>query len=426
MVLCMRKILIAFLLLTFLCSCSASQFQYPTDNTYHAGTDYQYNMYSQTAIYNITDSGEGYYFWVPFCLLYIDKASMTAVPVCSKPNCRHYEETDAERYALCDAFIQPVEGNVHLFWNEGNLYAIQRAAQDRKFYELVKISPDGSRREILHQLGEVLIISGAVTHRGYLYAALTYYDENMKTHCGIWKYSLNNPSEKPIQLLELQSRGSKEVLHNMTAYGNHLYFCMYVNDDIYDGLFVSCDIQTGELQEIMATDDGFKTTEVTFVDGKLLVLRSNATQENTALDGENQFAPFQIWLCDIDGSNPRLLGNNYGTVLSDGEYIYRGGFLWLEDGEDHFLHIYDADYNELDTVDLCLIPGITTPWMFAYYPTMDDRVLILTSSKGEKRFRLYWFDKSQIGSGAIEVHPVMDFEDEYRGAFAHGGTLKIK
>jgi len=64
--------------------------------------------------------------------------------------------------------------------------------------------------------------------------------------------------------------------------------------------------------------------------------------------------------------------------------------------------------------------------MFAYYPTMGDRVLFMENGLRSGRSYMFWFDKSQIGSGAIKVHPIVDFEDEYRGVFAHGGTLKIK
>jgi hypothetical protein len=419
----LKKAFLLIIALALLCSCSTQKSAYPTDNTFHAGTDYQYNMFASTNVYCMADAGEGFYFWVPMCLLYIDKATLAPIPVCNKPNCQHYNEADSERFALCNAFIPPTTNKISLFWNDNNLYAIQRSELSGKRQEIIRISADGSRREKLHSLGKVAVISGVVVHRGYMYIALTSYDENTSVSCGLWAYSLTNPNEKPRLLLELEGRGNHSVVGNMTAYGNQLYFYIIKNDQFDDTVFVSYDILTDELHEIMTTDDGYKTSLVTFVKDKMVLVRVNTTTETLGTP-----VPYeqQLWLCDLDGGNPRMLSTDYGIIATDGEYIYRGADYWIPNNPDHYLHIYDADYNELDKIDLNELPGVTDPRMFAYYPTMGDRVLFMENGLRSGRSYMFWFDKSQIGSGAIEVHPVMDFEDEYRGVFAHGGTLKIK
>ena len=419
----MRKAFLLIIALAFLCSCNTKKSAYPTDNTFHAGTDYQYNMYTATGFFHIADAGEGYYFYTPMCLLYIDRATMTPVPVCSKPNCQHYKETDPERYALCDAFLLPANASFLFFWNDDCIYAIKHTGYIGRQQEIVKISPDGSKREVLHSLGEVVTVSGAVVHRGYMYIALAYYDENMTLFCGLWAYSLNNPSEEPRKLLTLEIREHHNLVSNMTAYGDKLYFKLYLSDGLYDYNFVSCDMQTGELKEVLKTDDGYRTATVSFLNDRILAVRTNESLER--LGTENPYEQ-QLWLCDLDGGNPRMLSTDYGVIVTDGEYIYRGADFWIPNNPDHYLHIYDADYNELDKIDLNELPGVTDPWMFAYYPTMGDRVLLMDNGMRSGHRYLYWFDKSQIGSGAIEVHPIVDFEDEYRGVFAHGGTLKIK
>ena len=192
----MRKAFLLIIALAFLCSCNTKKSAYPTDNTFHAGTDYQYNMYTATGFFHIADAGEGYYFYTPMCLLYIDRATMTPVPVCSKPNCQHYKETDPERYALCDAFLLPANGGLLFFWNDDCIYAIKKTGYIGMQQEIVKISPDGSKREVLHSLGEVVVISGAVVHRGYMYIALTYLRRKHDDVLRLMGIFSNNPSEE--------------------------------------------------------------------------------------------------------------------------------------------------------------------------------------------------------------------------------------
>lgn len=156
-----RVCLAAMLLLALLAGCAKTPAKLPTDDTYHPETDHPYMMQTQqTAMYSwFVETDKGYYFRVQTTLFYMDRDSMEPIPVCSKPNCLHYEETDKEKYEACNAFF-PTEANYYLGRYGEYLYLETSVTGQRPdgwlttVPAIVRVTLDGSRRETVRTLGD--------------------------------------------------------------------------------------------------------------------------------------------------------------------------------------------------------------------------------------------------------------------------------
>ena len=111
-------------------------------------------------------------------------------------------------------------------------------------------------------------------------------------------------------------------------------------------------------------------------------------------------------------SNQKFITDDHGLYTADGQYIYRGTNFWVYENTDHYLHIYDADYNEIDRVDLYELPGMGKPVSVSYHIS-SDQVIIEAWESGTNRKFHYWFNKSEIGSGAIQPQLFIDYDQEY-------------
>lgn len=299
-----------------------------------------------------------------------------------------------------------------MVWYEGSLYTITKSQQNRQEKEIIRISEDGSRRETLCNLGKNNIYPQMLIHRGVMYMAATFYSEDGQAHSGIWTYSLADPGKRPVCILEYTIY-SNTVQYNMTAYGERLYFARDTSTD-FKPEFCIYDIPSGALTTIPTNQNGMYPHAALFVEGKMLLrYLSGDLVEGTYRE--------QTYRCELDGSNPQLLTEDIGFMTSDEHYIYRGGNLWT-DAADHYLHIYDADYNELDKIDLQEVLGEGRLLSASYHIAEDRAFIEISQTTSDQGFRAYcyWFDKAEIGSGNIAVHPIEDHDTRYINAVKQG------
>ena len=411
----MKRGIALLLALALLAGCAAGQ-MYPTDNAYHPETDYPYSMTMELNTKYFAEQEKGYYFYIPNCMFYMDKASMEPVPLCSKPNCLHWEEATAEAFHDCNAYfsagVRPPMG-----WFDGNLYLISQvdALEETGIHlqwALLQVAPDGAQRKILYRFSPGAIIETAIIHRGVIYIAVREITENGEVKGSIMAYSLTKPDRKPERIIEIDIFPDNSMQQSLTAYGQRLYFVRYISDE-GDRELCIYDLKTKELTQVHGTKDGYSPIYVTFMGDKMLVEYKSYLPQGDPEDVKSY--PERIYRCDLEGNGRELLWEDMGFFAADDTYIYRVANLWADKENDHFIHICDADGGEVDRIDLFAIDGAEKLVSASCHVSADDQVLIETSRGGESglRYYFYWFSKSEIGSGQIQVHPFIDFKNEY-------------
>ncbi len=421
----MKRILFCTLALLLLLSACAAGGGMPKDNNYHPETDFPYagpTVMQGFAMSSIVQGGEGYYLYVPHTLFYLDRGAAEPVPVCGRPDCMHYDEPKLEDFRACSAYLNAF-GMTQLCYWDGYLYTMQEVLHGgagKQRMELLRISADGSERKSLWTFGIDPTVSEMILHRGYLYWANRSFDESGNTIGGLYRFSLQESGAKPELLVEMTVSG-QDVLQNLTAYGQRLYFRRFTSTDetaryTPEGSaqvmeFCIYDLNTGELKSL-PNEEGRAPFTLTFAGGKLLLGYSAANPENAEL------YPVRLYRCELDGEGRTYIGEDCGIFTADDRYIYRLATPLYGLTDDQRLYIYDTDYQLLDSVgfDDVLTPGSYT--LVSTYVCADDSVFVClmertdTGYKG-RRDHIFRFDKSAIGSGAITLEHVIDFGNEY-------------
>ena len=379
---------------------------------YRFETDYGYSM---TTVWNrstIVEAENGYYFYVPTCMFYMDKSTMEPIPLCGKPNCLHWDEPTQAGFEACQAYFNTVRKPL-MYWYEGNLYLLAQTQvltpSRHNEWELLRVSPDGSRRQSLFTLGENAKPEKGLLHRGVFYLMMTSYTETGEQRTGLWAWSVTDPGKKPECLLEIERSDRYGIAQYPTAWGDCLYFVRAVSEDGQRELCIYNTV-TGDLTTLPTDEDGYSPLYATFLgDEMLLEYRTYLPQGDP---GEETSFPEKVYRCSLDGKERTLLWEDYGYFAADDRYIFRVSNLYVDPENDHFVYIYDADGRELDRVDLHTAPEGETWRSASLHVSMDGQVFVEAIDRTYRTY-LYWFDKAEIGSGQIELRPVMDFLLEY-------------
>ncbi len=414
----MKRILLCILTILLLLSGCAKAGGMPKDNRFHAETDYPYAGMPIMQFFagsSIVQGGEGYYVFVPHTLFFLDRGAAEPIPVCGRPDCMHYDEPKIEDFRACNAYLNAFGMTQLAFW-DGNLYTIQLVGHGgfgNQRMELMRISADGSQRESLWTFGRDPTVSEMILHRGCLYWGDRVFDESGNLIGGLYRFQLQKPGAKPELLAEMTVSG-QNVLQNLTAYGQRLYFRRYLNEERFEPETEFCiyDLNTGELKSI-PNEEGRRDDTLAFAGGKLLLGYSAPEPE----DAERYVT--RLFRCGLDGEGRTFLGEDCGIFTADERYIYRLAVkLMGESADNQRLYIYDTDYKLLDSIgfDEVLPPGSYT--LVSAYVCMDDTVFVCLAERTEtgykgRRDHIFRFDKSEIGSGAITLTPVIDYGNEY-------------
>ena len=401
-----KNSIVLFLIMLILAGCNNGT-NYPSDNTYHFETDSQYSFYNQGAAGEVAQSPDGYYFALVIhgehYMFFTDKNTMQAVPLCGRPNCLHYEETDADKKELCNARYTAAQYEGAVYYYKGKLYV---PASNLNEYVLYEFSLDGASRKELWKIDAMIYGNNLVFHRGYMYVATSLYNENMQAQMRIQRYSLENPGRKPETLFEKTldkdaKLGGMNHLQDLKAYGNHLYFTLTENSfpcfytiDLTDGNYVCKEVleNVGEV-----TDTQYN---LSISDG-ILIAGLNNQGEVSHLTGMDQLLnlPTTLYRMNLDGSSPReILKFSYGPFTSDNQYIYQWPYwaLWRDGNiDEYYIRIYDREGSLLVEYDAA--KDVSDFYML--YASQGDHVFLTVSNCN----KVYYFSKSEIESG--EIHP---------------------
>ena len=424
----MRRLALLALALLLLTACGRPAGM-PTDEAYHPGTDHPYPMQSNHSSFFtlFVETEKGYYFRVPDMLFYMDADTMEPLPVCSKPNCLHYEENDRQVFRTCDAYLPCSVFPTYTGMYDGSLYmwtkdiGVGEDGWNKTIDVILRVSPDGTRRETLWTLGYsgTGMDVGLIFHRGTMYRATETRDESGTKHVVLAAYSLADPGREAEVLYEAEYTGWQSSIYNLTAYGNRLYFTRPMPDSDYAELCV-LDLRTGELTVPELPDPDFDPLFVTFCGGKLLLECLDKLPPGTREEAYRTDRTERLYRGELDGSGWELLGETrIGCFSADERYIYKVPEFYSGGEKDPYVHIWDADMNELDRIDLTELADPAQYSMACCMSGSGDQAFLglwLREDTGPA-YRYYWFSKSDIGSGNIELHRFFDNDgDEYSAA----------
>ena len=394
--------LLAALLVTLFAGCA--------DGGGKAADDHPYSMFTQNTFVTFAPSDTGYYFQAGSMLYYMDAASMEPVPVCAKPNCLHDAEPDDEKREQCNAYFESGTW-AHTSWYDGNLYILNNVRAQKadsqwptRVWQVECVSPDGSRRRTVWQVGEHVMIEAMLIHRGVLYLARGAYDEKGNINSGIWALSLKDAGAKPECILETTNALSKNTVTGLNAYGDCLYF---TRPETPDSERVLCilNTKTRELTTVPSPAEGYVPVYAAFFGGKVLLMcrKEVPTGDTGSVDSYPQL----LYRCDPDGSRPELVREGLGQYSGDDKYIYMSENAGSEAMEYPAVRIFDGEMREVDRVDLRQIEGWQSIVKITQSITLRDKGMIeIGMRSADDRFDgFFWFDKSEIGSGQITLHP---------------------
>ena len=161
-----KKILILTLsLCLLLTACGTDYASLPEE--YQFGTDFSNTFVGNSTLTPfVTPAEDGYYTMIGRYIYYIDAQTLQAVPLCSKPECRHAAETDPSKVFSCNAFVF-AQRTPFLQYYEGNIYTIGKCADEKgmSFDALIRISKDGNAREYIRRMESPDNVNYAI-HRG--------------------------------------------------------------------------------------------------------------------------------------------------------------------------------------------------------------------------------------------------------------------
>lgn len=142
-----RKVILSFLLLMCLIVGGCSERTGAKEET-DALVPLNSQQIEYSSLYGqiMAEGDKGYYMLAGNFVFFAERDLSKAVPLCNKPNCRHYEETDTQKLLECNAFNRAVS----VGWQDGKLYVVADNITSEGKIEgnvLMSVSPDGEGRK---------------------------------------------------------------------------------------------------------------------------------------------------------------------------------------------------------------------------------------------------------------------------------------
>lgn len=380
--------LVLFVFLFSGCS-SVGQNRYPTDDIYHFETDAQYSCFTANHQRMMAESEEGYYFAFTINnlrnMFFIDKETMETLPLCSKPNCIHYEESDIERRSLCQAYFTGTVGGPSLYYKNGKLL-IPEYGDKASDYNITELALDGSSRKTVLSMEDATNGCDFLFHRGYAYAIINRYDEDMNSTMELRRYSLSRPEREPKVLFTMNAETG--FMTNLLAYGQRLYFSANVGgvEQLY-----TVSLSTLECKPLF---EGITVEWPTLMicQNQLYLLMIHPVPGRETHEYEST-----LYSANLDGSNLQKCWNS-GTceMTADDCYIYEWPFgMYINRMEEPYFRIRDPEGNLLVEYDP-REDGINS--YYTVYVMPGEHVFIFGNNR-----TIHYFSKSEIETG--EIHP---------------------
>lgn len=285
-----------------------------TDQSYNRETDANNSFNVQ---FGGTDTGETLYVninrnWFIYC----DKRTGNSGLLCGKPDCEHSNSN------TCNATVDGCHGAQYY---KGYLYSVKFVGGS---YNLIKISTDGSERELLGKLSKGNLNGGSVDwiiHRGYIYYCYrsgasgtedVYYNNN--SNC-IFRKSLEKDSEPEciIALPVMSPMGECNIM----ATGSYVYMIIPTAEETRGWLY-RYNIESGKLEWFK--EWGNEIANVAVYDNKIYYSEHNRSECKTKVYCYNTETKETTEFFEIDGLA--------GVMKYDEDYMYityqKGDEVW--------------------------------------------------------------------------------------------------
>ena len=335
----MRK-LIAMLLLPILllAGCNSSPPEEDLGDTYHMGTDYQYNFTS--AYGHMCESEDSYYCLQSNGYLYMkDKKTGETAIMCNKPDCLHDKEEDYSRQMECNAYF-PICNSIS--YSQGKMYVHSLVSGEKlgeDYCVIYELDTTGSTRKEIFRSKQHL--GTMIAHRGYLYMTFSDFfyllESEYKDHpelnegckCEVVRIPLDNPSQEPEIIWKETERPCQ--INAMFAYGNRVY--MTVTSEKVPG-FQVYNIQNKSVHVPEISIYGFSIPVV----GNHLVGATDGLPPDK-----------KVYQTDMDGNVEKELDlPSMGTMFCNGTYLVSDNDMGISIGQaepkDRAIRIYDMEY----------------------------------------------------------------------------------
>lgn len=344
---------------------------------------------------NIAKSEYGYYILIGKRIYYIEKETMTAVPLCGKPNCMHID-------ANCNAYVGAVDS---ICYSNDYIYFVSVAGDDQDFEGayLTKMSVDGSQKENILYMD--IYPTDWIIHRGFFYYSIKKYRFNEYTKledinyadCYILRYSTEKSDDESESIYYADEIEKDAQILNLVAYGNNLYFELYGmardNKSVEVRKSVKMNLKDYSVSE-MLSPTGYSLSQPMYLDG-MLVFSS----------GEKNEDKYLYYKTDFNGCNPEYFFETYEgeNIVCDGKYLYVDNYytlsmphLFPEDDpvnrDVRYITAYDSKLNKID--EFSLGGGSATTWHL--FP-VDDQ-LFLFGGESDSGDVIFYYDKNELGT----------------------------
>lgn len=324
-------------------------------------------------------------------VIYIDKESKKATPLCSKPNCMH-DDIDE-----CDAYVNSSEtvavdtifgatGNLIQYY-DGSLYLLC-GEYDESYINyntyIMKMNLDGTDREKITDYFDFHVNYWFI-HRGHLYYC---------TDSQLLRVPMGSLKSEPEIVYEAEHFITDNyTFSNAFAYQNYVYCETDERDEtVTNGGLRNHAINIETLEKSALEINGKPAGPEAFFGDKIII--ANADNEGKYYE-----------IADLDGGNSKPYftqnTNEKTSMTSDGTYLYKDNqaiALKTDDGE-QIITVMDKDLNEIDTFRL---PQLDMK-IYSFFAPQDEEFFIFECFNENDEHIIVMADKSQIGSINGEV-----------------------
>ncbi len=384
------------------------------DLKFNIRTDYQWNQA------DMAQADNGYYFMNGLYLYFLDKATLTPIALCDKPNCSHDKETDEVKKYECKAYM----GNVQYMAFQNNyLYLLVKGQYGPPVpysgIYLRKLSPQGEYLEDVYQF------SGwpddIALHRGNLYYSSSTYTASDEGNTKVTNYliqaSLTKKEEKCLYVTDFIN-GS---INNISPFGGFVYFGVTgYNPETHDPTrpetvktISNCycyNLQSGEIHQINQRGDQAVLGPPAVKDNQLLYTywfydysdERNRTTYRSNPDGTGEEV---IWQAP----------HSCFTTQVDEQYFYLDNWPIIgEKGHENdkkTIWVYDENYQQVLSFDLSDVDGVDYSEDATYRSlniTQDYLFFFLEQNESDKPSQvIIYIPKKEIQEGKVTPHSII-------------------
>ncbi len=342
---------------------------WPTDETYHAGTDYQHSWQGGETAHQFAEGESDYYILQDGFVYAMDKKSHDVSLICTKEGCVH-------EAGACDAYVGAENG---IQFHRGWLFYMAKgtttdeSGTEGTTYFLYRMNVDGTERKAMVDIGDKLpeSISWVIQRQFFFMAFLEPVDQYLQTSIYYANLYVENPKiggiftmecDDTVEVPRLSSLGYL-LLFNIGLNGEEVYHTLDLRKgdayiyDVNDPNDVICAVAGNRLFCHRQTVAGIDlcTTTMMFQDVKILKANAEPVYESFTGDTTNIYE----W-------------NDENLLIRDPETKV----------------VVSADLSALDLVDpaLAVSPGTG---------------LVFVTSGTDADAPIYYFEKSEFSSGTI-------------------------